>query len=81
MPSQSVRSVKSLTPASVSEVSVVPRLLTVKQASAYSGATIWHIRQLYWAKEIAGFIAGRRLLIERDSLDAYITRRLAERAL
>ncbi len=58
---------------------VIPRLLTVKQASAYSGATIWHIRELYWKKDIAGFIAGRRLLIECQSLDAYITRRLSER--
>jgi len=64
--------------ASVSEIT--PRLLTVKQASAYTGATIWHIRELYWAKEVAGFIAGRRLLIERHSLDAYISRKLAERA-
>lgn len=58
---------------------VAPRLLSVKQASAYSGATIWAIRQLYWAKDIAGFIIGRRLLISRESLDAFIDRRLAER--
>lgn len=57
----------------------IPRLLTVKQASAYSGATVWAIRQLYWAKEIAGTIIGRRLLISRESLDALIDRRLAER--
>ena len=57
----------------------VPRLLTVKQASAYSGATVWHIRSMFWAKELAGFIAGRRLLISRESLDNWINRRLAER--
>ncbi len=57
-----------------------PRLLTVRQASAYSGATVWAIRQLYWAKDIAGTIIGRRLLIERESLDAFIDRKLAERA-
>jgi len=61
-------------------VSLIPRLLTVKQASAYSGATVWAIRQLYWAKDVLGFIAGRRLLISRESLDAWIDRRLAERA-
>jgi hypothetical protein len=66
---------------SVSEVNPTPRLLTVKQAAAYSGATIWHIRELYWAKDVLGFIAGRRLLIERASLDAYITHRLSERAI
>lgn len=72
MPSQSV---------SVKQTSeIIPRLLTVKQASAYSGATIWHIRQLYWAKEVAGFIAGRRLLISQESLDKWIDCKLAERA-
>ncbi len=62
------------------ELEITPRLLSVKQASAYSGATVWAIRQLYWAKDISGFIAGRRLLIERISLDQWIDRRLAERA-
>jgi excisionase family DNA binding protein len=57
-----------------------PRLLTVKQASAYTGATVWAIRELYWAKEVLGTIVGRRLLISRESLDAFIDRRLAERA-
>ncbi len=60
--------------------SLVPRLLSVKQAAAYTGATVWAIRQLYWAKEIAGFIAGRRVLLDRTSLDRWIDRRLQERA-
>lgn len=60
---------------------ITPRLLSVKQAAQYSGATIWHVRSLYWSKELAGFLAGRRLLIERESLDAWIDRRLRERAL
>ena len=59
---------------------MTPRLLTVRQASQYTGATVWAVRQLYWAKEVAGFKAGRRLLISRDSLDAWIDRKLAERA-
>lgn len=59
---------------------IVPRLLNVKQAAAYTGATVWAIRQLYWAKEIAGFVAGRRLLLDRTSLDRWIDRRLQERA-
>jgi hypothetical protein len=45
--------------------------LSVKQAAAYTGATVWAIRQLYWAKDILGFIAGRRLLISRESLDLW----------
>jgi excisionase family DNA binding protein len=59
---------------------LIPRLLTVKQAAAYTGATVWAIRQLYWAKDILGFIAGRRLLLDRASLDQWIDRRLSERA-
>jgi hypothetical protein len=59
---------------------IVPRLLSVKQASAYTGATIWHLRELYWSKRVLGFIAGRRLLISRESLDAFIDRKLSERA-
>lgn len=57
-----------------------PRLLTVKQASAYVGCTIWAVRELYWAKEVAGTIIGRRVLLDRKSLDAFIDRKLAERA-
>ena len=76
--SQSVRT-KVRIPASEVSSGITPRLLTVRQASQYSGATVWAIRQLYWAKEVAGTIIGRRLLIERESLDAFIDRRLAER--
>jgi hypothetical protein len=62
-----------------SSFNIAPRLLSVKQASLYTGATVWAIRQLYWGKEVAGTIVGRRLLIERESLDSWIDRRLAER--
>jgi excisionase family DNA binding protein len=72
-------SAQSVVPAS-NPSGIVPRLLSVKQASQYSGATVWAIRQLYWSKEILGAIVGRRLLISRESLDAFIDRRLAERA-
>jgi hypothetical protein len=71
-------SVVPVTPAT--STGIVPRLFTVKQASQYSGATVWAIRQLYWAKDIAGFIAGRRLLLSRESLDKWIDARLGERA-
>jgi excisionase family DNA binding protein len=59
---------------------IVPRLLTVKQASAYVGCTVWAIRELYWSKEVAGIIIGRRVLLDRKSLDTFIDRKLAERA-
>ena len=69
-----------MTPNTQATASVTPRLLSVKQAAAYTGATVWAIRELYWSKEVAGFKAGRRLLISRESLDGWIDRRLAERA-
>jgi excisionase family DNA binding protein len=77
---QSRKSVPAVAPASTSTSDITPRLLTVKQAAAYTGATVWHVRELYWAQAIAGFVAGRRLLLDRTSLDAWIDRRLAERA-
>jgi hypothetical protein len=58
---------------------ITPRLLTVKQASAYCGATVWALRRLYWAKELPGIIVDRRLLVERVALDAGIDAKLAER--
>ena len=67
-----------MTPEESAELS--PRMFTVRQASQYSGATIWAIRKLYWSREVAGFKAGRRLLISRQSLDAWIDRRLSERS-
>ena len=82
MPSTQSRK-RSLIPAVIqtpTSADITPRLLSVKQAAAYVGCTVWHIRELYWAKSVAGFIAGRRLLISRESLDAFIDRRLGERA-
>ncbi len=80
MPSTQSRK-RSLIPAVIqTSADITPRLLSVKQAAAYVGCTVWHIRELYWAKSVAGFIAGRRLLISRESLDAFIDRRLQERA-
>lgn len=59
---------------------ITPRLLTVKQAAHYVGCTVWHVRELYWSKAVLGFVAGRRLLLDRTSLDQWIDRRLQERA-
>ena len=76
----SAKSRKSPLVSSSTNTDITPRLFTVRQASAYSGATVWAIRELYWAKEVLGTIVGRRLLISRESLDAFIDRKLAERA-
>jgi excisionase family DNA binding protein len=52
---------------------ITPRLLTVKQAAHYVGCTVWHVRELYWSKAVLGFVAGRRLLLDRTSLDQWMT--------
>jgi excisionase family DNA binding protein len=61
-------------------VSVVPRLLTIKQAAAYCACAVWAIRQAIWAKELAALKIGRRFLVPRDTLDSFIDARLRERA-
>jgi excisionase family DNA binding protein len=59
---------------------VTPRLLTIKQAAVYCGCAIWAIRQAIWAKELQACSIGRRLLIDRVTLDSFIDNRLRERA-
>ena len=58
---------------------IVPRLLTIKEAARYTSAAIWALRSAIWSKELPACQIGRRLLIDRDDLDRFIDRRLAER--
>ena len=51
---------------------LTPRLLTVKQAAAYTSATVWAIRQLLWSHALPHIAIGRRFLIDRADLDGYI---------
>lgn len=53
--------------------SLEPRLLRIKDAARYLNATIWFVRSLVWS----GFPhlrLGKRILIDRSDLDAYIDR-------
>ena len=59
---------------------VVPRLLTIPQAAAYCSAAIWAIRQAIINKELRACAIGRRFLIPREEIDAFINRKLQERA-
>jgi excisionase family DNA binding protein len=59
---------------------IQPRLLTIKQAAAYCSAAIWAIRQAIINKELRACIIGRRFLIDRAALDAFIDRKISERA-
>jgi excisionase family DNA binding protein len=46
--------------------------LTVEAAAEYLGCCVDHVRTLYRRGEITAFRPGRRVLIERRSLDDYI---------
>jgi len=53
---------------------VPARMLNVRQAAEYLGATIWFIRTLGWEGKVPFVKAGRRLLFDVRDLDAFIER-------
>lgn len=55
---------------------VVPRLLTIKQTAAYLNSTVWSVRNLIWSDAVQAIRIGRRFLIDRKELDAYIDAQL-----
>ncbi len=57
-------------PASVSE----RRLLSQQDAASYLGISYWTIRDLVFRREIPFVKIGRRILVDRMDLDAYLDR-------
>jgi excisionase family DNA binding protein len=53
---------------------VAARMLNVRDAAAYLGATIWFVRTLAWEEKVKAVKFGNRLLFPREELDAYIDR-------
>jgi hypothetical protein len=53
-------------------VSVEPRYFTLKQASLYTGATIWCLRNLAWDRRVAFVKLGHKIVFDRHDLDRYI---------
>ena len=51
---------------------VQPRLLGVKDAATYLGATVWQVRTLVWKKEIRALKMGHRQVFDRADLDAFV---------
>lgn len=51
-----------------------PRLLGVKAAAAYLGATEWAVRKLQWERAIPSIRIGQRLLFDIADLNAFIER-------
>lgn len=51
---------------------VTPRLLSVKDAALYLGATVWAVRCMAWQSEVPFLKIGGRILFDRADLDQYI---------
>jgi excisionase family DNA binding protein len=56
----------------IEPIAIQPRLLPVKAAAAYMGATVWAVRNLVWNQEIPFCKIGGRLLFDRTDLDRFI---------
>jgi len=63
-----------------SNVLITPRLVTIKQAAAYCSCSVWAIRDVIWSRELPACKIGRRYLVDRKDLDAFIDARLREHA-
>ena len=50
---------------------IQPRLLNVRSAAQYLGATVWFMRTLAWEKKIPHVILGHRLLFDKADIDRY----------
>ncbi|MCI0723826.1 MAG: excisionase family DNA-binding protein [Acidobacteria bacterium] len=48
------------------------RLVTLPEAAAYLGTTVWAIRCLIWDGRLARIRLGRRYLIDVDDLDGLV---------
>ena len=51
---------------------IEPRMLSVKDAARYLGATPWFIRSAIWAGELPSCRLGKRILLDRSDLDKFI---------
>lgn len=51
---------------------ISPRMVGVKQASAFLGTTAWAMRNLVWDKKIPHMRIGARLLFDIQDLEKFI---------
>ena len=52
----------------------VPRLLSQQEAAVYLGISYWTLRDLTFRGEVPHVKIGRRILVDRLDLDAYLDR-------
>ena len=48
------------------------RLLNIPDAAKYMGCTVWFVRTLIWGRQVQYLRFGKRYLLDRSDLDAYI---------
>ena len=53
---------------------LAPRLLSQQEAAAYLGISYWTLRDLTFRGELPHVKIGRRILVDRLDLDAYLDR-------
>ncbi len=53
---------------------IQPRLLSQQDAASYLGISYWTIRDLVFRRDIPFVRIGRRILVDRVDLDAYLDR-------
>ena len=51
-----------------------PRLFSQQEAASYLGISYWTIRDLVFRRELPFVKIGRRILVDRMDLDAYLDR-------
>ena len=51
-----------------------PRLVSQQAAATYLGISYWTVRDLVFRREIPFVRIGRRILVDRADLDAYLDR-------
>ena len=53
---------------------LLPRLLSQREAATYLGISYWTLRDLTFRGEVPFVKIGRRILVDRFDLDAYLDR-------
>jgi excisionase family DNA binding protein len=55
-------------------IEIQPKLINIKEAAAYIGATVWFMRTIVLENRIPFVRFGHRLLFDPTDLDAFIQR-------
>jgi excisionase family DNA binding protein len=65
------------TTAAITAPALQPRCLDVKASAQYLGCAVWAIRELIWQRKLRAIKFGKKQLVDRTDLDAFIERQKA----